>query len=451
MSVIENRYLTGNFAPVRDELSVTELTVTGALPPALAGRLLRNGPNPIAPDPSNYHWFNGDGMIHAVELADGRAVSYRNRWVRTDQACAQLGETPPADQPDEVFVGGSTTANTHIVGHAGKLLALTEVCLPTEVRADLSTVGRYDFDGALASPMTAHPKHDPETGELVFFGYDIAGPPYLRYHVADASGALIRTEAITLPAPVMMHDFAITEHYVVWFDLPVVYDFSLLDDRPFPAEWRPGNGARVGVMPRDGGDADVTWIDIEPCYVYHPANAWEENGRVVVDVPRYATAFARELTGPADGVSRYERWTIDTAAGTVASDILDDRSQEFPRINENVLGRRHRYTYATLTTFGDTVDLCGTVKYDHDRNTSEVQTFSRVGHAGEPIFVADPDATSEDDGWVLSVVYDETNGTSSLYVVDATDFAGDPVAIVELPQRVPYGFHGSWIPDEALA
>ena len=449
MTVIENRYLTGNFAPVSDELSVTDLPVTGAIPPALAGQLIRNGPNPIAPDPANYHWFLGDGMLHGVELRDGRAVSYRNRWVRTDDACAALGEPPLADQPSDVFIGGSTNANTHIVTHAGKLLALTEVCLPTEVRADLSTVGRYDFDGALRSPMTAHPKHDPTTGEMHFFGYDISGPPYLRYHVADAAGALIKTEDITLPAPVMMHDFAITEHSVIWFDLPVVYDFALLGQRPFPAEWRPEAGARVGVMPRDGGDTDITWIEIDPCYLYHPANAWEENGNIFVDVPKYPTAFASDLSGPADAASVYERWTINAAAGTVTSDLLDDRGQEFPRINETVLGRRHRYVYTTLTKFGDSVDLTGIVKHDHDRGTSEVQTFGGTGHAGEPVFVAEPDATSEDDGWVLALVFDDSTATSSLYVLDATDLAGKPVAVVELPQRVPFGFHGSWIPDPA--
>ena len=199
-----------------------------------------------------------------------------------------------------MFIGGGNAANTHVVCHAGRILALVEVCLPTEVRPDLSTVGRYDFGGALRSPMTAHPKVDPRTGEMVFFGYDITGPPWLRYHVVDASGALVRTEPITIGGPAMVHDFAITETHVVWFDLPVVYDFSLLGKRPFPAEWKPEYPARVGVMPRDGGDADVRWIDVDPCYVYHPANAWNDDGRVVVDVPRYGRVFDHDLSGPAD-------------------------------------------------------------------------------------------------------------------------------------------------------
>ena len=447
----ENRYLAGNFAPVRDELSVTGLDVEGAIPLALAGRLLRNGPNPIAPDPGNYHWFLGNGMLHAIELRDGAAVSYRNRWVRSDDAAALLGEEPIAGQPDDVFIGGANAANTHVVSHAGRILALVEVCLPTEVRPDLSTVGRYDFGGTLRSPMTAHPKIDPRTGEMVFFGYDITGPPWLRYHVVDASGALVRTEPITIGGPAMVHDFAVTDTHVVWFDLPVVYDFSLLGKRPFPAEWKRGYQARVGVMPRDGGDADVRWTDIDPCYVYHPANAWNEGDRVVVDVPRYGRAFDRVLSGPSDTDSVYERWSIDPTGGKVVTEVLDDRSQEFPRINDAVLGRRHRYAYTTRTEVVSSFELAGLIKHDHDRGTHESHSFGNAGHASEALFVAAPDGANEDDGWVLTVVYDATRDGSDLVILDATDFAGPPVATVRLPQRVPFGFHGSWVPDSALA
>jgi carotenoid cleavage dioxygenase len=451
MTTIENRYLAGNFAPVRDELSVTDLEVEGSIPPALAGRLLRNGPNPIAPDPANYHWFQGNGMLHAIELRDGTAVSYRNRWVRSDNASELLGEAPIPGQPDDVFIGGGNAANTHVVSHAGKILALVEVCLPTEVRADLTTVGRYDFDGKLRSPMTAHPKMDPRTGEMIFFGYDITGPPWLRYHVVDASGALVRTEPITIGGPAMIHDFAITETHVVWFDLPVVYDFALLGTRPFPAAWKPEYGARVGVMPRDGGDADVRWIEIDPCYVYHPANAWDDGDRVVVDVPKYDKVFDEDRSGPADTNSAYERWTVDPPGGKVIAEVLDDRSQEFPRINEAQLGRRHRFAYATRTESVASFDLSGLVKHDHELGATTAHSFGEHGHAGEALFVAAPDATGEDDGWVLSVVYDAARDGSDLYVLDATDFAGSPVAKVRLPQRVPFGFHGSWVPDSALS
>jgi carotenoid cleavage dioxygenase-like enzyme len=248
----------------------------------------------------------------------------------------------------------------------------------------------------------------------------------------------------------MVHDFAITETHVVWFDLPVVYDFSLLGQRPFPAEWKPEYPARVGVMPRDGGDADVRWIGVDPCYVYHPANAWNDGDRVVVDVPKYGRAFDEDLSGPADTNSTYERWTIDPSGGKVVTEMLDDRSQEFPRINEAIRGRRHRYAYTTRTEAVTAFELNGLIKHDHDRGTNETHSFGSEGHASEAVFVAAPDATNEDDGWVLSIVYDATRDGSDLFILDATDFAGPPVAKVRLPQRVPFGFHGSWVPDSSF-
>ena len=453
MTVVENRYLTGNFAPVRDELTVLDLPVEGSIPPELRGRLLRNGPNPIQPDPAAYHWFIGSGMLHAIELRDGEAVSYRNRWVRSDDVAAALGEDPIPDQPVDVFVGGGNAANTHVVAHAGKIMALVEVCLPTEVRADLTTVGRYDYDGKLRSAMTAHPKLDPVTGELHFFGYDIMGPPWLRYHVADASGALVRTEDIDIAGPSMVHDFMITERNVVFFDLPVVFDLSLLGQRPFPAQWDPGYGARVGVMPRDGGNGDVRWLDVELCYVFHPLNAYDdEDGRVVVDVVRHERMFASDLYGPAEEPPTLDRWTIDPVAGKVVEERLDDHPQELPRVDPRVVGRRHRYGYAPHTPRFDhgAVDFGGILKHDLDAGTTTVRRLGPGRHAGEAVFVPAGPAAGEDEGWLLAVVYDEASDGSELLVVDATDFTGPEVARVQLPQRVPFGFHGSWVGDDEL-
>jgi len=445
-----NPYLAGNFAPVRDEVSVTDLPVTGTIPTSLSGEYLRNGPNPIVdPDPAAYHWFTGDGMLHAVELRDGKALSYRNRWVRTDGACEALGKEPPADQPDDVFLGGSSSANTHVVAHAGRILALVEVCLPTEVRSDLSTVGRYDFGGRLRSPMTAHPKMDPVTGEMHFFGYDITGPPWLRYHVVDAAGNLTRSEDIDIQGPAMVHDFAITERNVVFFDLPVVFDLALVGTQPFPFAWRPDYGARVGVMPRDGGNADVRWIDIDLCYVYHPLNAYDDGDRVVVDVVRHDTMFATDQYGPGDRPPTLDRWTIDATAGKVVTERLDDRAQELPRVDERVAGRRHRYGYAPTFTGGNGggVQFGGLLKHDLETGVTLERTFDGGQSAGEAVFAPASPTAGEDEGHLLSLVYDPARDASDLVILDAADFTGPEVARVHLPQRVPYGFHGWWLAD----
>jgi carotenoid cleavage dioxygenase len=444
-----NRYLAGNFAPVKEEVDALDLPVAGSLPKELNGRLLRNGPNPIAdPDPATYHWFLGDGMLHAIHLRDGKAVSYKNRWVRTDDAADALGE-PRTEGPADVWpLGPGVPSNTHVVPHNGRIFALVENALPMEVSPDLETLGRCDFNGALRSAMTAHPKIDPATGEMLFFGYDIFGPPYLRFHVVDAAGNLTRTEDIDIAGPAMVHDFAITESHVVFFDLPVVFDMDLVASGMFPFGWKPDTyGARVGVMPRTGTGADVQWVDVEPCYVFHPLNAYDDGDRVVVDVVRHQSMFATDKNGPSGGEPTLDRWTVDLAAGKVLEERLSDHPQEFPRIDDRLAGRRHRYGYGTYFGTDDHgVRLGGLVKHDLVAGTSQIHDFGPGMSSSEGVFVESSADAAEDEGWVLSVVHDEATDASFLAVLDATDFGGAPVATVQLPQRVPFGFHGSWVP-----
>lgn len=447
----QNPYLVGNFAPVRDERDDTDLEVTGAIPPELDGLLLRNGPNPIVdPDPAQYHWFIGDAMLHGVELRDGRA-RYRNRFVRTPDVCEELGEDGPGRSAS--LNGLRDKASTALVHHAGRILALFEVSLPTEVRPDLSTVGAHDFDGALTTPFTAHPKVDPGTGEMLFFGYDVFGPPFVRYHAVDADGRLTRTEAITTPAAVMMHDFAITSTRIVFLDLPVVFDLALVGAQPFPFAWRPEHGARVGVMPRSGGNDDVAWTEIEPCYVFHPLNAYDTpEGAVVLDVVRYPDMFATEVYGPgASSPPRLERWTIDSRRGRVTTEVVDETGQEFPRIDERLVGRVHRYGYTAEAQVGESwADLGSLRKHDLVTGRAERHDVGPGRAAGEPVFVpASPDA-GEDEGWILSVVYDRARDASDVLVIDATDFTAAPVATIHLRRRVPFGFHGTWVPAASL-
>jgi carotenoid cleavage oxygenase len=446
-----NPYLVGNFAPVHDERDDDVLDVEGAIPPELDGLLLRNGPNPITmPDPAAYHWFLGDGMLHGIELSGGKA-RYRNRWVRTASARVELGEPPAADAPPEVN-GIEAKANTHVVAHAGKIYALVESSLPTEMHADLSTVGPQTFDAQLSTPFTAHPKSDPATGELVFFGYDFFGPPFLRYHVLGPKGDL-RTEPIELPSAVMMHDFGLTTSRVVWLDLPVVFDMSLVGAQPFPFTWRAENGARVGVMPRSGGNDDVTWIDIDPCYVYHPMNAYDEaDGTIALDVVRYPDMFAVEVHGP--GTSTYprlERWSIDATAGTVKAEVLDDAGQEFPRVDDRIVGRPHRFGYtAEVEVAGPWKGLVGLRRHDLVGGSLERHEVGPGRAASEPVFAPAAPDSGESEGWVLSVVYDATRDSSDVIVVDPSDFTTPPVATIHLRRRVPFGFHGSWVPGASL-
>jgi carotenoid cleavage dioxygenase len=445
---VANPYLEGNYAPVFDERSDDhDLEVTGLVPPDLDGHLLRNGPNPavLPTDDTDYHWFGGDGMIHDVTLGGGRALGYRNRWVRTRKLAAELGTAEPKG-PTEPIDG---PANTHVIRHAGTTLALVESGFPHAISPDRERARVHDFDGALASPMTAHPKVDPDTGELLFFGVDVFGPPFLRTHVVDKTGVLTRTEAVELPRATMIHDVGVTATRMVLLDLPVVFDLDLAAaGRMLPYRWMPEAGARVGVLPRDGSGADVRWIGIDPVFVFHVLNAFDDGDRIVLDVVRYDSAFDTPPGGAiASSHPVLARWTIDPEVGRVTQQQLDDTPVEFPRIDDAVAGRQHRYGYLLGFDTPDAGNPTSLRKYDLAHDSSEVFDGGEHRFPGEPVFVRASDGNGEDEGWVLSVVYDAARGASDLVILDATSFAGPPVATVHLPVRVPYGFHGSWIPS----
>ncbi|MEM8498981.1 MAG: carotenoid oxygenase family protein [Pseudomonadota bacterium] len=420
-------YLKDNFAPTFEELNDTSLQVEGEIPSALNGRFLRNGPNPQTG--WSDHWFLGNGMIHGVELADGGANWYRNRYVQTP-----LYADPNADAMGALMDPRASAANTHVIHHAGKILALEEAHLPFEMSTELDTVGAYDFAGKLATPMTAHPKVCSLTGEMMFFAYGLF-PPYLTYHRVSAGGELIQTEEISVPSGTMMHDFNITENHVIWMDLPALWDLDNMD-AGLPLKFDRSYGARLGVMPRTGSNDDVVWYDIDPCYVFHPLNAYEEDDTIVIDVCRKADLDAAALL---------HRWVIDKKAGLVRETPLDDRSVEFPRVCDSKVGVKHRYGFlaglAGLVPYAERY-----IKYDFDSMSSVVAELGEGREGSEAVFVKNPAGTSEDDGWLLAYVYDNARQASEVIILDAASMHSEPLARIMLPARVPMGFHGSWVP-----
>jgi carotenoid cleavage dioxygenase len=246
-----------------------------------------------------------------------------------------------------------------------------------------------------------------------------------------------------------MHDFGLTATRAVFMDQPVVFDLMLATQgRALPFRWRPEVGSRIGVMPRKGTDDDLVWITMDPSYVFHVVNAFDEGENTVLDVLRYDSVFE---TAPGEPITRslpsLHRWTIDPVANRVREERLDDTPVEFPRIDPAAAGTRQRYGYCTrLGTDLDQPSFEGLVKYDFDRDVSERYDPGEGRSPGEPVFVRAADGAGEDEGWVLSVVYDATRDRSDLVILDATSFAGPPVATVHLPARVPFGFHGSWVP-----
>ena len=447
-----NRYLEGNFAPVPYEVTAWDLPVEGTLPPSLDGRYVRNGPNPVAADPANHHWFVGEGMLHGVRLRDGRAEWYRNRWVRGEAVQAMRGEAPLPAEAGGIIPG---VGNTHVVAHAGSLWALNELSLPYRITPELDTVGAEAFGGPLPNGMTAHPKVDPATGALHVMAYSFVDP-LLLYHEVSPEGRVVRTEQLDVGGPVMVHDMAMSERWVVAFDLPVVFDLDLVTaGRSLPYRWDPGYRARIGLLPRAGTAADTVWVDIDPCYVFHPLNAYDEGDRLVIDLVVHPRMFADVADGPDDGAPVLERWEVDPVAGAVKRQVLDGREQEFPRFDERLAGRRHRFGYTVAAALNDFAGGAGrtssVLKHDLERGTVEAHDLGPGRVVGEVVFVPDAPDAGEDEGWLLGYVHDAATDRTDLVVLDAASMADGPVAVVHLPVRVPAGFHGSWIPDRALA
>ena len=476
-----SRYLEGEFAPLHQEYTLTDLEVIGTIPDYLDGRYLRNGANPIGTiDPELYHWFMGDGMVHGIRIRDGKAEWYRNRWVRGPQARKALGERSTAGHFGTSRIG----ANTNVIGHAGMTLALMEGGLPAyQLTDELDTVGVCDFEGTLPGGYTAHPKHDPETGELHAVSYSVHRGNTVQYSIIDVQGRARRTVDIEVTGSPMMHDFSLTERYVIFYDLPVTFDvrqaasmaaprslrlparlmLSALvgrvripdpiaalqphakeSDRRLPYSWNPKYPARVGVMPREGGNADVRWFDVEPCYVFHPMNAYDQEDTIVLDVVRHPKMFDNDRRAPNEGASTLDRWTVDLADGKVRESRFDDQRQEFPRVNERMVGKRHRYGYAPV--FGDGMTGTGTLlKHDFVAGSTHTRSFGAEKAVGEFVFHPSSAATAEDDGVLMGYVHDRAADRSELAILDAQTLHS--VARIKLPHRVPSGFHGNWVPS----
>jgi carotenoid cleavage dioxygenase len=442
-------FMTGHFEPVMDETTAFALPVRGAIPPALSGSYVRNGHNPkdgINPGA----WFYGSGMVHGIRLSGGRVAWYRNRWVRTPAL-----DGAKLFREDGTMDLHASAAATSIVRHAGRILALQEVNLPFEITPELETVGAYDFDGALRTMMTAHPKICPATGEMIFIGNSPL-PPHLTYHVADKAGRLVTSEVIEGPGPSVIHDVAITKSHVVWFDGSLV--LNLQNGLAFPYGFDRGYRARIGVMKRDrsGGEPPV-WIDVDPHVSIHLANSWEDaSGRIIVEGPFMDEASWRSASDfingsaphgamPVGGCYR-SRWTIDPAQRTARNEIMDDLVTEFPTMNLAYTGRESRYSYACSFPWGRT-ETCGIARYDLSTGERQHLSFPMGVHAGEPCFAADPTGRGEDHGWLLTYVTDLRTRQAELWILDATRIAAGPVAAIEIPAWVPAGVHGSWLEE----
>ncbi len=452
-----------NLAPIPFECGAPFLKVVGELPRELNGTLYRNGPNPQLESPGA-HWFVGDGMLHAFHLENGRA-SYCNRWVRTPKWQAEhdagralfggFGRKLPNTPASVTDDGG--VANTNIIFHAGRLLALEEGHLPTEIEpGTLKRLGYCDYGKSIAGPFTAHPKIDPVTGEMVFFGYNAAGPltPALSFGSVNASGVVTRFDRFEAPYASMVHDFIVTENHMLFPILPITGSIErAMRGRP-PYAWEPDKGGYVGVMKRNGAASDIVWFRAETCYVFHVMNAWEEGDRIIADVMQFEEAplFTHPDGSPTDprkSRARLCRWTFDLAGNTdrFTQTYLDDTTGEFPRIDDRRAGlaSRHGWYACANPDLPFVGALCGIVHVDGKGSRLGNYLLPAGDTISEAVFVERGKDAAEGDGWLLSVVWRARENRSDLAVFNATDVDAGPVALVQLGHRVPDGFHGNWV------
>ncbi|MFZ5668325.1 MAG: carotenoid oxygenase family protein [Pseudomonadota bacterium] len=454
-----NPYLAGNFAPVREE-SDFELEVVGEIPDGLRGALYRNGPNPqFDPRDPNHHWFSGDGMIHGFWV-DGGKVRYRNRWVRTPRWLVEHAAgrslfgsfgNPMTSDPEVFGKVDSGVANTNVIWSGGRLLALEEAHAPFALDPDtLDPVGYQDFGGK----VTAHPKEDPETGDLCFFGYADAPTPFspnVSYGVMGADGVLKRRDTFEAPYCSMIHDFMVTKTHALFPVLPLTGSLErAMGGKPAFA-WEPDKPALVGVMRRDASVETIRWFNTGACYVFHVMNAWDEDGKIVADVMKYDVAPLFPLADGSRGTQAgafLVRWTFDLAGDSdaIKEEALDDLPGEFPRFDERYGFRANRHGWFACQT-GNPGDVRTNGLSHIDLKTGKrTDWITGAGDAvSEPVFVPRSPDAPEGDGWITAVQYLASEGRSDFIVLDAQNLAAGPIGRAKTPRRVPFGFHGNWV------
>lgn len=437
-------YIAGNFAPLKSEVTAFDLKVSGRVPEELNGRFLRIGPNPVGePDMTwvvRHHWFAGSGMAHGLHMRGGKADWFRSRFVLDREAAKVLSRQPI---PGPAAGQRDLSVNTNLMNVGGTLCAVVEAGnLPIELDYELGSVRRTDFNGTLEAGFTGHPKYDPVTGEQHALAYEPFQP--VRYISVDRDGRAATKARIDLPHIPCIHDMAFTQSFIVVPDFPVTFQPEN-SHTAFPWLWDERREARIGLMPRNGDGSNIQWFEAPRCFAFHFANAYDDGDLTIIDLPKHPRMFYTDQNGPNEGAPILVRWTLHRPSGKLTEAVLDDRGNEFPRSNGRHAGQRYRYLYTSH--WGEDVAFGPAMKHDLERGTTEVHDYGAGRQTSEPVFVRKPGATAEDEGWILSYVYDPKRDLSDVVILDAQDFTGDPLATIQLPVRVPFGFHGGWAPD----
>ena len=473
----DHPYRTGAWRPQLAEWDATELDVVGDLPSDLEGVYLRNTENPLFPSIGRYHPFDGDGMLHALYFHGGQA-DYRNRFVRTRGLAAEVEAGAPLwagiiESPESsVRTDGwgartrlKDASSTDVVVHGGRAVTTHYQC-GDAYRMDPRTLepqgvetwgGRFPADVGIS----AHPKIDPRTGEMLFFNYGKQAP-YMHYGVVSAAGELVHYVPVELPGPRLPHDMAFSEHYAILNDFPSFWDPKLLQSNIHRPRFYRDMPSRFAVIPRRGAASEVRWFEASATYVLHWINAYEDGDELVLDgfhqsspVPDHRLgdgkwAAIQRMTTVAMLQARAHRWRFNLRTGATKEEFLDDRYTEFPMINADYGGRRHRYAYCMI---GDPNWFLfrGLVRYDLLTGTQQRYEYPEGVYPSESPMAPRTGSSAEDDGYVVTFVTDLPNDCSECHVFDARDITRGPIARVRLPERISSGTHAYWASAAELA
>lgn len=469
----EHPYLSGAWQPNTVEYDAENLEVIGEIPTDIDGIYIRNTENPVHEPLGFYHPFDGDGMLHAMYFKDGKAW-YKNRFVRTRgfEAEQEAGEALWAGFPNPVGTSkrpGMTAqghvkdaSSTDVVFHAGKILSTHWLCgegyrLDPHTLEQLGTESWTPLDG-----ISAHPKVDERTGELLFFNYSKYAP-YQHYGVVDRHNKLVHYTPIPTPGSRLPHDMAFSENYSILIDLPMFWDPERLKEDRHSVRYYPEKKTRFAIFPRYGTADDVQWFETDPTYVLHWNNAYEEGDEVIVDGFFQEAPSPEPLPGmhPLVGLalasvdihsfkSKLHRWHFNLKTGEVRDYDLDSRYLEFGTLNQQYAGRKHRYSYSTASKPGWFL-FTGIVKHDLETGDSWAVNFGEERYGSEAPFAPRKNATGEDDGYLVSFITDMKLDRSECVLIDAKDIEAGPVCRIILPHRISSGTHAAWADSESLS
>jgi len=465
-------YLNGAWTPNFTEYTASDMEVIGEIPIDIDGVYVRNTENPVQDPIGNYHPFDGDGMLHSMSFRDGKA-EYRNRFVRTkgfnaEQEAGEALWTGIANNPKKSKRPGwgaqghvKDSSSTDVVIHAGKILTTFWQCgdgyqLDPYTLEQEGTVGWAPIDG-----ISAHPKVDEATGEMLFFNYS-KHPPYQHYGVIDRNNKLIHYTPVPLPGPRLPHDMAFTKNFSILVDLPLFWDPELLKQDKYHAHYFADKPTRFGIIPRYGNAEETMWFEAEPTYVLHWMNAYEDGDEIVLDGYFQDEPDPKPLPGlpPVVGKmmanidinsfqSKLHRWRFNLKTGAVTEQRLDDRPLEFGTFNQKYAGRKSRYLYSVKGEPGWFM-FSGLVKHDLDSGESWELDFGEQRFGSEAPFVPRINAKDEDDGYLVSFITDMKANRSECVLIDAKNIEAGPVCRIILPHRICSGTHATWADGETI-